>query len=86
MLAYKAEYACRQLVRVNLAHTSQDCPQCGIRKKKALSERWHKCQCGFEGHRDVVAAQMILQRAGQTLYGATWPVGASVPQESHARA
>jgi putative transposase len=40
--------------------TSQTCPKCGAIRKKELSERWHSCGCGYECHRDVAAAQVIL--------------------------
>jgi len=39
---------------------SQTCPNCGIQKKKELSERVHNCPCGLTGDRDVAAAQVML--------------------------
>lgn len=75
-LAYKAAEAGRELVAVNCRGTSQECPACGNKKKKALSERTHKCaECGLVMHRDTAAAQVILGRAG--LSGAN--EGASSP-------
>jgi putative transposase len=62
MLRYKAECAGAVLVEVDPRLTSQTCPQCGTIRKKELSERWHKCDCGFECHRDVAAALVILAR------------------------
>lgn len=44
-LSYKAEYAGRNLVKVNPAYTSQDCSRCGHRQTKNLSDRIHKCSC-----------------------------------------
>lgn len=82
-LSYKAEEAGRTLVKVSPNYTSQDCPSCGKRQKKLLSERWHKCACGFEGHRDVVAAQVILGRAAPVRRNVD-AVRSCVPQESHA--
>lgn len=62
MLRYKAESAGAQLIEVDPRLTSQTCPQCGTIRKKALSERSHICDCGFECHRDVAAALVILAR------------------------
>jgi putative transposase len=63
MLRYKAEEAGSVLVEVDPRHTSQTCPQCGAIRKKELSQRRHSClDCGFECHRDVAAALVILRR------------------------
>lgn len=63
MLSYKAENAGRRLVKVDPRNTSQTCT-CGERVEKKLSVRWHKCSsCGYENHRDIVSAQIILSRA-----------------------
>lgn len=60
-LTYKAAEAGRKLGLVNPAYTTQDCHQCGHRKKKKLSERTHCCsQCGYKATRDLNAAQNIL--------------------------
>ena len=64
LLAYKAAEAGRRLVAVDCSHTSQTCPECGAIKKKALSEREHRCDCGYVAHRDTAAARVILGRAG----------------------
>ena len=42
---------------------SQTCPNCGVQKKKELSERVHNCPCGFTCDRDVAAAQVMLNWA-----------------------
>lgn len=47
---------------------SQTCPACGNQKKKDLSERVHKCECGCTLDRDVAAAQVML----------SWALGTSV--------
>lgn len=49
---------------VNANLTSQTCPSCGtVTGKKDLSERGHYCsECGFTTHRDVAAAQVVMQR------------------------
>lgn len=62
LLKYKAESAGRRVVGVDARYTSQECPACGARKKKSLSERIHKCRCGYNTHRDTAAAQVILGR------------------------
>ena len=63
MIAYKAENAGRQFVKVDPRDTSQTCT-CGARTPKTLSQRWHHCsECGLSANRDHVSAQVILQRA-----------------------
>jgi putative transposase len=63
MLAYKAESASRQLLAVHPAGTSQTC-LCGASVRKRLSDREHVCtECGLVLPRDLVSAQVILQRA-----------------------
>ena len=58
----KAEWAGRTIVKVNPAYTSQDCSSCGHRKKKALSEREHNCECcGLNINRDLNASINILR-------------------------
>jgi len=81
-LAYKAESAGREFVKVNPRGTSQTC-LCGARVPKGLGDRWHSCPaCGLEGARDHVSAQLIL-RLGLSLRSATWPdAGACVLREA----
>ena len=63
MLAYKAEEAGRDLIRVDPRGTSQTCV-CGTAVPKTLADRWHNCPaCGLSASRDVVSAQVILQHA-----------------------
>jgi len=62
MLRYKAENAGRQLIAVDPRYSSQECPQCHARKKKTLSERVHRCDCGLTMGRDQAAALVILGR------------------------
>jgi putative transposase len=70
-LKYKAENAGKSVVEVNPSGTSQTCI-CGETVKKSLSVRWHKCDaCGLSEHRDIVSAQVILQRAGLALLAQT---------------
>lgn len=67
-LLYKAESAGREVVEINPSGTSQTCV-CGHRVEKTLNMRWHQCSnCGLSCHRDIVSAQVILNRAvGQTV-------------------
>jgi putative transposase len=59
----KAESAGRVLKTVNPCGTSQTCT-CGAKVWKELSDREHLCAaCGLIAPRDVVSAQVILQRA-----------------------
>ena len=37
---------------------SQLCPNCGSKKKKTLSQRQHKCECGAKAHRDDTSAYL----------------------------
>jgi len=62
-LWYKAASAGRELVKVDPRGTSQVCI-CGAAVPKTLAERWHECPvCGLSAPRNVVSAQVILQRA-----------------------
>lgn len=63
ILCDKAERAGVRVVKVDPRHTSQTCPECGTVKPKPLSERVHRCECGYSADRDVAAAQVILHRA-----------------------
>ena len=62
MCTFKAACAGRTLMKVDPKSTSQMCSGCGQVRKKALSERWHSCECGTELDRDVNAAINILER------------------------
>jgi putative transposase len=65
MLDYKAEYAGRQVVRVDPRYTSQDCSNCGHRsgKKPLHIRKWVCGNCGSIHDRDVNAAKNIKARA-----------------------
>ncbi|MBW4676356.1 MAG: transposase [Desmonostoc geniculatum HA4340-LM1] len=78
--------------KVDSRKTSQICPNCqSVTGKKDLSERIHNCSnCGYTTHRDVAAAQVVLQR-GLAAVGHTVKmlaegkfVGIPVKQESSA--
>jgi putative transposase len=60
MLAYKAESAGRQLVRVDPRGTSQRCP-CGKPAPKKLADRQHVCTCGLRTTRDHASSLEILR-------------------------
>jgi len=63
-LAYKAESAGRQLIKVDPRNTTQACSGCGVIVPKDLNQRWHECpDCGLSLDRDVNAARNILARA-----------------------
>lgn len=73
-LRCKAESAGREVVEVDPRGTSQTCPRCGLVKKKLLSERVHRCDCGLVLDRDVAAAQ-VIKGLGHSLRGAAPAVG-----------
>lgn len=63
MLEYKSAEHGTGFVKVNARNTSQLCSACGRVVEKTLSVREHNCpKCGYVAHRDVNAAQVILQR------------------------
>ena len=77
-LTYKAEWAGRTVVRVDPAHTSQDCSSCGHRQVMPLSKRVYDCpNCGLSLDRDTNAAKNILR------VGLHSRREASPPQEAH---
>jgi len=90
MLTYKAEGAGCEVVRVDAAHTTQECSGCGQIQKKTLAERWHDCPCGASMHRDLNAAINILARATSgtggsqaCLRGGLCMQASSMKQEAH---
>jgi len=75
-LAYKAEGAGREIVKVNPAGTSQECSGCGEIVKKTLVVRVHNCpECGLVMDRDENAAVNILVRSGRPFKRQREPVG-----------
>jgi putative transposase len=63
MLEYKAANAGVELVKVDPRGTSQECPKCGLVRRKTLKERIHRCECGCVLDRDVAASQVVHHRA-----------------------
>lgn len=43
---------------------SQTCHQCGSVEKKALSKRWHHCDCGIYAQRDLYSAFLAMNVVG----------------------
>ena len=63
ILTSKAAEAGRQVVKVAPQFTSQDCHACGVKVRKTLAVREHRCiACGFVAHRDHNAALNIQRR------------------------
>ena len=63
-LTYKAEWAGRQVIKIDPRHTSQDCSACRKRRSKPDGrERWRCEHCSAEHDRDVNAA-INIHRAG----------------------
>jgi putative transposase len=62
VLTSKAEEAGKWAVAVDPRGTSQTCSRCDAVVKKKLSEREHRCDCGFVTHRDHNAALNIVAR------------------------
>jgi len=67
-LAYKAEWAGRQVVAVSPEYTSQTCSECEFRQKMPLNKRKFVCRnCNFEADRDYNAARNIERLGRQSL-------------------
>lgn len=85
MLAYKAEEAGCELIVLDprKEKPSQTCPACGTVRKKALSEREHKCGCGFAAMRDQ-ASSLAMLAAGLRLKGRepSWAMPPAKPETS----
>jgi putative transposase len=65
-LAYKAEWAGRQIVAVDPKYTSQICSECDFQQKMPLNKRKFVCRnCGLELDRYHNAARNI--ETGQTV-------------------
>ena len=66
-LSCKAESAGKHYVEVDPRYTSQTCSACGRVEKKELSQREHRCPCGFVTTRDHNAALNIEMRGYMAL-------------------
>ena len=80
-LQYKAEWAGREFVEVDLKYTSQDCYRCGARNRPGRSERYACAACGLRMDRDETAALNILRAGVLTLGAETWGVSPCVAPE-----
>jgi putative transposase len=69
LLSHKAAWAGRRYIAVNPAYTSQDCSQCGHRKRDlTLADRTSTCPfCGVTLDRDLNASLNILGVGLRTL-------------------
>ncbi len=82
ILADKAEWAGREVVKVNPRNTSQKCSGCGELVRKSLAIRWHSCpHCGCELDRDHNAAINIQALGGGTAFVEPMPLGAAMKRE-----
>ena len=71
-LAYKAEWAGRELIAVDPKFTSQECSSCGaVSAEHRQGKRYECAECGMTEDADVNAALNILHRA---LTGGDFPV------------
>lgn len=79
LLSRKAESAGGKVEEFSTYKTalSQVC-QCGKRKKKLLSERWHTCECGIKVQRDLYSSYLAYFVENETLNTSQtelyWPV------------
>jgi len=84
ILAYKAERAGSQVVKVAPHDTTQWCSQCGAYAQKRLSVCTHRCtECGSVVDRDVNAAQNIRAKylaAGARPSDANFPARERCPR------
>ena len=84
-LEYKAEWAGRQLVKVNPSYTSRICSECGFVNGKAQEYRTFNCsECGHIADRDVNAALNILKRGWEFAAGSITDGLPSVLPETYA--
>lgn len=84
ILSDKAEWAGREVVKVNPHNTSQKCSGCGELVRKSLAVRWHSCpSCGCELCRDHNAAINIQALGGGTAFVEPMPLGAATKREPH---
>ena len=67
LLSTKATEKGKVVYKVNEFYTSQMCPACGKIQKKTLSQRTHKCDCGFTLDRDICSGINIKLKGIATL-------------------
>lgn len=52
----------KAVVKEDARGSSQECPDCGAKVAKSLSDRWHQCSCGCSMPRDVASSLVLLHR------------------------
>ena len=60
MITYKAKRLGMEIVLINEAYTSQECPCCG--KMNKPKKRNYRCSCGFKCHRDELGSFNIRKK------------------------
>ena len=69
----RLEYVCAEygieVVEESESWTTQACPECGSREETARNGDLFRCVCGFEGHADLKASQLFLERETGTDVG-----------------
>ena len=69
----RLEYVCEEygikVVEESESWTTQECPECGKREETARNGDLFRCVCGFEGHADLKASQLFLERETGTDVG-----------------
>jgi putative transposase len=62
----RLEYVCEEygieVVEESESWTTQECPECGKREETARNGDLFRCVCGFEGHADLKASRLFLER------------------------
>ena len=82
-LAYKAEWAGREFVRVDSPHTNVTCSECGVHNPTVVGRRRFECPgCGNSMSADINSAINILKKA---MAGGTSPPTIPESSELHAR-
>ncbi len=61
-LTYKANRIGKRVIKIDESYTTQVCCKCGLRKKRALSERDIFCTCGNQIDRDLNSAINIMKK------------------------
>ncbi|AZQ16089.1 RNA-guided endonuclease TnpB family protein [Halorubrum sp. PV6] len=58
-----------EFVEESESWTTHECPECGAREETARNGDVFRCVCGFEGHADLKASQLFLERETGTDVG-----------------
>ena len=82
MIAYKATWSHKELIKVNPAYTSQCCSVCGMKSPIKLTldiREWTCSNCGTKHDRDINAAKNILAKGVEKLSA---PISAVVAEHT----